>query len=116
MRQYIIPFFVLVALLSLTSCGKEIFYSGEMVIDGTTVRYLVGKESRTLMISAEGSTPTAPIYVKLLEIQSSNLTEKIIDSIGSIPPEKSVTLDGNCDYDLFLEKNEKTIGIGQFSL
>lgn len=117
MRRYNLTFIWILTLISLMSCSKTIFHSGEMVLDGTTVRYLVSEKELTLDISAEGNVPSSPIYVKLMEIDSTScFTEKVIDSILSTPHENSVTLNRNREYGLFLEKNGETIGIGQFDL
>jgi len=99
-----------------SSCSTETFHSGAVVLDGTTVTYLVSESDQSLIINADGITPNVTIYVKLLAVEASAFTENVVDSIITIPHENTVSLNKGIDYSLFLEKNGKTIGLGQFNL
>ena len=119
MRRYLLISILALFLLALSSCEKEThfyyYHSGEMVLDSTIVRYLVSEKNCSLTVTAEGSAPTSTIYVKLKSIQSSVLRETLIDSIVTVPHEKSVSVSCDREYSLFLEKDGKTIGIGRFN-
>lgn len=118
MKRYFLTSVLVFMLFTLSSCEKAaVYHSGEMVLDGTTVRYLASENDLTLKITAEGSIPTSPICVKLMNIQSSSLIEWwVIDSIVSTPYESGLyLLYKNREYGLFLEKDGEAIGIGQFN-
>ena len=115
MRRNLLTFITALVLCTLPSCEKAIYHSGEMILDGTTIRYLVSEKNYTLTVTAEGAVPTSPIYVKLLDMQSSALKESVIDTIVTIPHEKSVSVWTNHEYSLFLEKDGEAIGIGRFN-
>lgn len=101
----------------LVSCWKEIFYSGEAILNGTTVRYLVDVESQSLTVAAHGSVPETAIYVKMMTFQSDVLSETAIDSIVVLPYHCVFTdLKQGVNYSLFLENNGMNIGLGQFVL
>lgn len=105
------------AIVVLPSCRKERFYSGSVILDGTTVKYLASGEDLTLKINAEGTTPSSTIYVKLMDNQSGNLQWIVVDSIKSIPHEKTISsLSDDKNYSIFLIKNGDTTGMGQFHL
>lgn len=103
-----------------SSCVKERFYSGAVTLDGTTVRYLASEEDCTLKITAEGSRLTSIIYVKYWKMNQATMVEEtIVDSIKTIPNdgyEKDVTLSRGYGYNLWIERNGETLGLGQFNL
>lgn len=98
------------------SCGTDVFHSGEAVVDGTKVRYLVSESDLSMKVTAEGATPDATIYVKLMNVQSSAMTETVVDSIITIPHENTISLSRGFAYTLFLEKSGESLGVGQFNL
>ena len=105
------------AIIALSSCGKERFYSGTATLDGTTVKYLVSKEDHTLKIDAEGDVPSSTIYVILMGNQSNTLQWLAVDSIKTIPHEHTISpLSNDKNYGIFLIKNGDTTGLGQFHL
>lgn len=116
MKVFSKTFLTIGLMVFFSSCSTETFHSGEVVLDGTTVRYLVSESDQTLKIDAEGNTPNAAIYVKLMTLEASIFTENVVDSIITIPHENTVSLNKGIDYSLFLEKNGETIGLGQFNL
>lgn len=116
MKKIVCFLALLLSLVTLSSCGKDTFYSGEAVLDGTIVRYLVSEEEHSLKITAEGARPATMIFVKLMDIQASTLTESEIDRISAVPHEHRHSLEQGKEYCLFLEKNGRSIGIGQFKL
>ena len=117
MKEFSKTFLTICLMAFFSSCSTETFHSGAVVLDGTTVRYLVSVSDQTLKIDApEGNKPNATIYVKLLAVEASTFTENVVDSIITIPHENIVSLNKGIDYSLFLEKNGETIGLGQFNL
>lgn len=117
MKKIVNTIVLTLSLLSVSSCGKvETFHSGETVFDGTTVRYLVSESDVSLKVTAEGATPDVTIYVKLKNVQSSAITETVVDSIITIPHENTISLSKGNTYTLFLEKGGESIGVGQFNL
>ncbi len=117
MKKIVNTIVLTLSLLSVSSCGKvETFHSGETVFDGTTVRYLVSESDLSMKVTAEGATPDATIYVKLMNVQSSAMTETVVDSIITIPHENTISLSKGFAYTLFLEKSGESLGVGQFNL
>ena len=108
----------ILSLLALASCGKDIFHSGEMVLDGTTVRYLVDVEHCTINVTAEGTIPNPPIFWRLVEVNPLNqcYLNRFYSRIDTIPYEIICSLSDNCEYSLWLVKDGKTISFGQFNL
>jgi hypothetical protein len=104
------------AIIEMSSCGKERFYSGSVTLDGTTVKYLASKEDLTLKIDAEGTVPSSTIYFTLMNDQSNSLQWFVVDSIKTIPHENTISaLSEDKNYSIFLIKNGDTTGIGQFN-
>lgn len=116
MKIFFKTFLTICLMAFLSSCSTETFHSGAMALDGTKVKYLVSESDQSLKINADGITPNATIYVKLLAVEASTFTENVVDSIITIPHENIVSLNKGIDYSLFLEKNGETIGLGQFNL
>lgn len=116
MKKIVYTIVLMLSLLSVSSCGKvETFHSGETVLDGTTVRYLVSESALSMKVAAEGATPNATVYVKVVNVQNSAITETVVDSIITIPHENTVSLSKGNNI-LFLEKSGESIGVGQFNL
>ena len=117
MMKIVYTIVLTLSLLTVSSCGKvETFHSGETKIDGTAVRYLVSESDLSMKVTAEGATPDVTIYVKLKYVQSSAITETVVDSIITIPHENTISLSKGNAYTLFLEKGGESIGVGQFNL
>ncbi len=118
MKRYILASILVLTLALLTSCGKTIFYSGEMILDGTTVRYLVDVADQSMKVTAEGTTPDSPITVRLLMISTADQSGiwYYRDFIDTVPYEHKWSLDNNCEYSLWLIKNGEEISFGQFNL
>lgn len=120
MKKFAYYIVLLLSIIALSSCKKERFYSGVVTLDGTMIRYLASEEDCTLKITAEGRKPVSTVYVKYWKMNQSLMEEEtMIDSIKSIPNdgyEKIVSLGRGYGYNLWIERNGETMGLGQFNL
>ena len=115
MKKVLIVVLTIGLLSSIASCSKD-FYSGGVILEGTTVKYIVDVSEKTLTVKTEGNKPDAPIYVELEQLIDDKSEMVGFDSITDVPCEKPFLLEKAGIYSLFLKKNGKEMGVGMFEI